>query len=137
MGAYKRLGKLRSGSELQSWIRARPRPLHGRKCASTIWRSCPIPKCRRERPARARFDTVTDHAGTDALASQAEQSSQNFRRNGLALRFDAEVDYALAEIIQAPQLEFWDVLRRYFFPENRIPAVLAIRAGSSFRHYLR
>src|SRR5437667_458593 len=116
MGAYKRLGKLRSGSELQSWIRARPRPLHGRKCADGIWRSCPMPKCRRERPARARFDdTVTDHVGRDALVRRRSKASQNFRTRKLppnmmrrstgsrspapdaALDFDAEVDCALPE----------------------------------------
>src|SRR5439155_12813682 len=94
MGAYKRLGKLRSGSELQSWIRARPRPLHGRKCAGAIWRSCPMPKCRRERPARARFDTVADHVGTDALVRRAEQSSAEFPHEEAAAEYDAAFDWS-------------------------------------------
>src|SRR5438094_901082 len=83
--------------------------------APTVWRSCPMPKCRRERPARARFDTVTDHVGTDALVRRRSKGSQNFRTRKLppnmmrrstgsrspapdaALDFDAEVDCTLPE----------------------------------------
>ena len=55
-----------------------------------------MPKCRRERPARARFDTVTDHVGTDALVRQAEQSSAEIPVTTGCSQVDAEVDRALA-----------------------------------------
>ncbi len=38
-----------------------------------------------------------DHVGRDALVRQEEQSSAEFRRYGLALKFEAEVGRALME----------------------------------------
>src|SRR5712691_8798354 len=46
--------------------------------AGNLMAKLPHPKCRRERPARARFDTVTDHVGTDAFVRQAEPTSTEF-----------------------------------------------------------
>ncbi|MGH7490711.1 MAG: hypothetical protein ACREMY_34615 [bacterium] len=70
--------KRKSASAWQSWVPARPRLLHGRKCAGVIWRSCPMPTSAAEfhEEASAEYDAAFDW--------YLERSP------GAALKFDAE-----------------------------------------------
>jgi plasmid stabilization system protein ParE len=88
---YKRPGKPRSGSESQNWNPARHKPLLGRRCAGAIWRSCLMPT------SLAKFH--------DEAASEYDAAFDWYlaRSPDAALKFDAEVDRALAEIMQATQ----------------------------------
>src|SRR5437588_706519 len=64
-----------------------------------------MPKCRRERPARARFDDTVnyDRVGRTPSSVGRSKAPQKFLSRPAALKLDAEVDRALAQIIQVPQ----------------------------------
>jgi len=88
---YMQLGKRRSGTESQSSIPARRRPLPGQKGVGAIWRSSHMPT------SLAKFH------GQAAAEYDAAFDWYLARSPDAALKFDAEVDRALAQIIQAPQ----------------------------------